>query len=270
MRPVGWSWRRELNPRPADYKSAALPLSYASDKPRLYQSRQRLASTMPEESGACPVSPAPTPSPPARTARRPGLPAGRRRPFRPAGRSFRAARPVIGPPLRRRSGVSLSPRPHRARTALSAAATPPRGLARRIRALRRRRRLAGRTRARTGMRPPVPPRRRPSRRTAGSAAAAHFGQHRRSRVPRRVVQLVDGQRRPRTVLDVIVIALAAVIGRARGSAIPRILLAVVIIRADDVRFAGRGTLRGSAARGSALRHAAAAPRTARSPPPPRR
>ena len=28
----GWSWRRELNPRPADYKSAALPLSYASDK----------------------------------------------------------------------------------------------------------------------------------------------------------------------------------------------------------------------------------------------
>ena len=25
-----WSWRRELNPRPADYKSAALPLSYAS------------------------------------------------------------------------------------------------------------------------------------------------------------------------------------------------------------------------------------------------
>ena len=33
----GWSWRRELNPRPADYKSAALPLSYASDKPRLYQ-----------------------------------------------------------------------------------------------------------------------------------------------------------------------------------------------------------------------------------------
>ena len=28
----GWSWRRESNPRPADYKSAALPLSYASDK----------------------------------------------------------------------------------------------------------------------------------------------------------------------------------------------------------------------------------------------
>ena len=25
------SWRRELNPRPADYKSAALPLSYASE-----------------------------------------------------------------------------------------------------------------------------------------------------------------------------------------------------------------------------------------------
>lgn len=25
-----WSWRRDLNPRPADYKSAALPLSYAS------------------------------------------------------------------------------------------------------------------------------------------------------------------------------------------------------------------------------------------------
>src|SRR4029450_6660367 len=29
---AAWSWRRELNPRPADYKSAALPLSYASDK----------------------------------------------------------------------------------------------------------------------------------------------------------------------------------------------------------------------------------------------
>ena len=29
-----WSWRRELNPRPADYKSAALPLSYASDERR--------------------------------------------------------------------------------------------------------------------------------------------------------------------------------------------------------------------------------------------
>ena len=26
----GLSWRRDLNPRPADYKSAALPLSYAS------------------------------------------------------------------------------------------------------------------------------------------------------------------------------------------------------------------------------------------------
>ena len=26
----GQSWRRDLNPRPADYKSAALPLSYAS------------------------------------------------------------------------------------------------------------------------------------------------------------------------------------------------------------------------------------------------
>src|SRR4051794_26999467 len=32
-----WSWRRELNPRPADYKSAALPLSYASDKARSYR-----------------------------------------------------------------------------------------------------------------------------------------------------------------------------------------------------------------------------------------
>ena len=29
-RPHGKSWRRDLNPRPADYKSAALPLSYAS------------------------------------------------------------------------------------------------------------------------------------------------------------------------------------------------------------------------------------------------
>ena len=29
--PDGWSWRRELNPRPAVYKTAALPLSYASD-----------------------------------------------------------------------------------------------------------------------------------------------------------------------------------------------------------------------------------------------
>src|SRR3990170_2988079 len=27
-----WSWREDLNPRPADYKSAALPLSYASDR----------------------------------------------------------------------------------------------------------------------------------------------------------------------------------------------------------------------------------------------
>src|SRR5262249_53577129 len=45
--PRGWSWRRELNPRPADYKSAALPLSYASDKPRLYQTRRGRASPMP-------------------------------------------------------------------------------------------------------------------------------------------------------------------------------------------------------------------------------
>jgi len=29
-KPYGQSWRRDLNPRPADYKSAALPLSYAS------------------------------------------------------------------------------------------------------------------------------------------------------------------------------------------------------------------------------------------------
>src|SRR5258708_706925 len=43
----GWSWRRELNPRPADYKSAALPLSYASDKPHLYQPRPADASEMP-------------------------------------------------------------------------------------------------------------------------------------------------------------------------------------------------------------------------------
>ncbi len=28
----GWSWRWESNPQPADYKSAALPLSYASRK----------------------------------------------------------------------------------------------------------------------------------------------------------------------------------------------------------------------------------------------
>src|SRR5215470_15881343 len=27
-----WSWRRELNPRPAAYKAAALPLSYASKR----------------------------------------------------------------------------------------------------------------------------------------------------------------------------------------------------------------------------------------------
>jgi hypothetical protein len=26
-----WSWRWDLNPQPADYKSAALPLSYASE-----------------------------------------------------------------------------------------------------------------------------------------------------------------------------------------------------------------------------------------------
>src|SRR5262249_48345407 len=33
-RPVSsrWSWRRELNPRPAAYKAAALPLSYASKR----------------------------------------------------------------------------------------------------------------------------------------------------------------------------------------------------------------------------------------------
>jgi hypothetical protein len=28
-----WSWRWDSNPQPADYKSAALPLSYASEKP---------------------------------------------------------------------------------------------------------------------------------------------------------------------------------------------------------------------------------------------
>jgi hypothetical protein len=47
--PRGWSWRRELNPRPADYKSAALPLSYASDKTRYYQRRQHPARGMPNE-----------------------------------------------------------------------------------------------------------------------------------------------------------------------------------------------------------------------------
>ena len=31
----GASWRRDLNPQPADYKSAALPLSYASDCAKL-------------------------------------------------------------------------------------------------------------------------------------------------------------------------------------------------------------------------------------------
>ena len=31
----GLSWRRDLNPQPADYKSAALPLSYTSMMPKL-------------------------------------------------------------------------------------------------------------------------------------------------------------------------------------------------------------------------------------------
>src|SRR5262245_37838659 len=31
---VPWSWREDLNPQPADYKSAALPLSYASAQGR--------------------------------------------------------------------------------------------------------------------------------------------------------------------------------------------------------------------------------------------
>ena len=30
MNRLFWSWRWDLNPQPADYKSAALPLSYAS------------------------------------------------------------------------------------------------------------------------------------------------------------------------------------------------------------------------------------------------
>src|SRR5439155_12870951 len=29
---MAWSWRRDLNPRPAAYKAAALPLSYASKR----------------------------------------------------------------------------------------------------------------------------------------------------------------------------------------------------------------------------------------------
>ncbi len=31
------SWRRDLNPRPADYKSAALPLSYTSTTLRYFK-----------------------------------------------------------------------------------------------------------------------------------------------------------------------------------------------------------------------------------------
>ena len=50
MAESGWSWRRDLNPRPADYKSAALPLSYASDKLQGYQSLERLARGMPGKS----------------------------------------------------------------------------------------------------------------------------------------------------------------------------------------------------------------------------
>jgi hypothetical protein len=33
---TSWSWRWDLNPQPADYKSAALPLSYASRKEEGY------------------------------------------------------------------------------------------------------------------------------------------------------------------------------------------------------------------------------------------
>ena len=34
--PPIWSWQRDLNPRPTDYKSVALPLSYASIFPTLF------------------------------------------------------------------------------------------------------------------------------------------------------------------------------------------------------------------------------------------
>ena len=33
---VCWSWRQELNPQPTDYKSVALPLSYASERAPVY------------------------------------------------------------------------------------------------------------------------------------------------------------------------------------------------------------------------------------------
>ena len=33
-----WSWQRDLNPRPPDYKSGALPLSYASETSTVFQS----------------------------------------------------------------------------------------------------------------------------------------------------------------------------------------------------------------------------------------
>src|SRR4029453_10180786 len=87
----GWSWRRELNPRPADYKSAALPLSYASDKPRLYQSRRGLASQVPAAFSGLgrdqgPGASMPPPPPAAalgnaafRASRRPRRPVRRRR-----------------------------------------------------------------------------------------------------------------------------------------------------------------------------------------------
>ncbi len=185
MRPVGWSWRRELNPRPADYKSAALPLSYASDKPRLYQSRQRLASTMPEESGACAGVtgaggvPGGADGPPPRAPRRPEAPL-------PPLPSIRAGVPgretAVGPPRAAAAAAFRSP-------PAPAGRGPPR-FRRRRRAPRRARAahraccggagaVAGWIRPRAGMRPPVPPRRRPPLRTAVRAAAAHRGQHRR-------------------------------------------------------------------------------------------
>ena len=38
---INTSWRRDSNPRPAVYKTAALPLSYASDKPECSCQRPR-------------------------------------------------------------------------------------------------------------------------------------------------------------------------------------------------------------------------------------
>src|SRR5262249_34997543 len=109
----GWSWRRDLNPRPADYKSAALPLSYASDKPRVYQTlsggarvaREKIFARLPSAPPAPPAAAigrpscraprplGPSPGPLAR-ARRLGLarrraPSGRLAPVR-----YRKGRPT--------------------------------------------------------------------------------------------------------------------------------------------------------------------------------